>query len=121
VILLVEDEDSVRHFTERVLAGHGFRILSARGGNEALALAEAEAAIDLVLTDVVMPRMRGPELAARVRQRHPDARILLMSGYPDDTGLAAGEGWAFLQKPYRADQLLEKVEELLNAPARDRA
>jgi PAS domain S-box-containing protein len=119
VILLVEDEDSVRHFTERVLAGHGFRILSARGGNEALALAEAEAAIDLVLTDVVMPRMRGPELAARVRQRHPDARILLMSGYPDDTGLAAGEGWAFLQKPYRADQLLEKVEELLNAPAGD--
>ncbi len=119
--MLVEDEDSVRHFTERVLAGRGYRILSARDGHAALRIAEGEATLDLLLTDVVMPHLRGPELAARIRVGHPETRVLLMSGYPEDIGSSAGEGFVFLQKPYRADQLLETVDALLNTSTRDRA
>jgi two-component system cell cycle sensor histidine kinase/response regulator CckA len=115
-ILLAEDEDSVRMFAERVLTGRGFRVLTARDGEEALRIAEACPGLELLLTDVVMPGLRGPELALRVRSIHPDARILMMSGYPDDTGLSSAEGWAFLPKPFRAEQLLEKVEGLLKAP-----
>jgi two-component system cell cycle sensor histidine kinase/response regulator CckA len=116
-VLLVEDELAVRQVAMRTLVEHGYTVLEAANGREALALALShQGPIDLVLTDMVMPEMRGGELAERLRQERPEARLLMMSGYTEEAAsrqaiLAAGS--AFLEKPFTASRLLEKVEEVL--------
>jgi two-component system cell cycle sensor histidine kinase/response regulator CckA len=116
-VLLVEDELAVRQVATRTLVEHGYAVLEAANGREALALALShQGPIDLVLTDMVMPEMRGGELAERLRQERPEARLLMMSGYTEEAAsrqaiLAAGS--AFLEKPFTASRLLEKVEEVL--------
>ena len=116
-ILVVEDEPLVRAFTERVLAGHGYRVTVAANGADALAALEADAApVDLVLSDVVMPRMGGVELARRLAAVRPGLRVLLVTGYAPD--VAAGPRFALLPKPYTADELLRRVREVLDQPPR---
>jgi PAS domain S-box-containing protein len=116
-VLLVEDEVAVRQVAMRTLVDHGYTVLEAANGREALAVAGShQGPIDLVLTDMVMPAMRGGELAARLRKARPEARLLMMSGYTEEAAsrqaiLAAGS--AFLEKPFTASRLLEKVEEVL--------
>jgi CheY-like chemotaxis protein len=117
-ILLAEDEASVRLLARRTLEAHGYRVLSCADGTEALRAAEAFGpGIDVLVSDVVMPGMSGPELARRLQRTRPDLRVLYMSGYTDDTVVreAAATGGGFLQKPFDPDTLERKVHELFTA------
>nr|MBI3612867.1 response regulator [Nitrospirota bacterium] len=116
-VLLVEDEDIVRNMVRSVLDQNGYRVLEARGGNEAVHLAQQhEGTIHLLLTDVVMPLMSGPEVVRRLLPLRPDMKILFMSGYAGEDVLAHGlsvKGNVFLQKPFTPSVLLSKVREML--------
>ncbi|HEV3115441.1 MAG TPA: response regulator [Gemmataceae bacterium] len=117
-ILLVEDADPVRALAREVLQKCGYTIMEARHGRDALRLAEHFAGtIDLLLTDVVMPQMGGPELANTLRAQRPSTRVMYMSGYTDDAifrhGLLEGET-AFIQKPFAMEALARKVREVLD-------
>ena len=118
-ILLVEDEPQVRALVKAVLERLGYAVLVADGGPAAVALAERrETAIDLLLTDVVMPKMSGRELAEKLGPTRPTMKVLYMSGYTDDSVLHHGvldAGVAFLQKPVTPDALARKVREVLDA------
>lgn len=120
-ILLVEDEAAVRDICHAVLEDGGYRVLSAAGAEEAVAvLQQHEGPLDLLLTDVVMPGIGGPKLAEQLRLVRPGLKVLFMSGYTEDTvvrhGLQEAE-LALLQKPFGPDVLLRKVREVLDAPA----
>ena len=119
-VLLVEDEPRVRRLMLEALRRDGHSVLGAGDGREALVLAEAQAEpIDLVVTDVVMPRMGGRELVETLRRRQPELRVLFVSGYPDDTMLRRGiipNGAEFLQKPFQPATLVHRVRELLASP-----
>jgi two-component system cell cycle sensor histidine kinase/response regulator CckA len=118
-ILVVEDAESIRKMVCAMLAQAGYRCLEAGDGEEAFHLVQgAPGAVDLVLTDVMMPKMGGPELARRVSQIRPDLRVLFMSGYSDDPVVRSIERSAslFLAKPFTATALLDKVRGILDAP-----
>ena len=119
-ILLVEDEDMVRDLARTVLEQHGYTVLEARDGAEALRICEqADQPIHLAVTDVVMPRMDGAELAARLRTLSPDTRILYISGYADHTIVRHGTAdpaTPFLHKPFTPTALAAKVREVLDTP-----
>jgi PAS domain S-box-containing protein len=116
-ILLVEDEDQVRALVQRILRKHGYQVLEVRNGGEALLLCERHPGpIDLLVTDVVMPMMSGPQLAQRLSCLRPELRLLCMSGYTGEAvvnhGLI-GPRIPFLQKPITSESLLRKVREVL--------
>ena len=117
-ILLVEDNDAVRAPIASLLADLGYHVLAATGPEHALQLAEAEAeSVDLLVTDVVMPAMNGPQLADVLRPSRPDMKVLYMSGYTNDAALSHGvnePATAFLQKPFGADQLARTIRQLLD-------
>jgi CheY-like chemotaxis protein len=118
-ILLVEDEAGIRKLTQECLASKGYSVLAAQDGKEALKIAEQhQEAIDLLLTDVVLPGLGGPKLAKQYLGLHPETQILYMSGYTDDAIIHHGvldQGIAFLQKPFTIDDLWLKVREVLDA------
>jgi two-component system cell cycle sensor histidine kinase/response regulator CckA len=118
-VLVVEDADPVRSLAARALDAAGYRVLTAIDGVDALRTSEAWAApIDLILTDVVMPRMGGEELATRLAGARPEARILFMSGYMGSMFRREGSGEPlpnFVEKPFRVDDLLRKVRATLDA------
>ncbi|MES2638922.1 MAG: ATP-binding protein [Myxococcota bacterium] len=118
-ILLVEDEDEVRTLAAAVLRRCGYHVLAAPNGADALELcAQYPAPIHLLLTDVVMPRMSGPDLAARLGQVRPDTKVLFMSGYTDDAVVRHGileARVAFIQKPIMPDPLARRVRDVLDA------
>ena len=119
-ILLVEDEDTVRRFVRRALDTHGFRVLEASTPEDALAFAAGHEPISLLLTDVVMPRMSGPELAHRLQGTRPELPVLYMSGYPSSlvlAGRAMPPAARLLSKPFTTLQLIERVQEALGAQA----
>jgi two-component system cell cycle sensor histidine kinase/response regulator CckA len=117
-ILLVEDEGAVRRMASRALSGHGYTILEAENGAEALTILDrAPAPVHLVLTDVVMPVLGGRELGERLAVEHPGIRVLFMSGYTDDDITRRGmlqPGVPFLQKPFEPAELARKVREVLD-------
>ncbi len=121
-VLFVEDDDAVRTLTLRGLRKHGFRIVAASSGEQALKLFEAaEGKIDLLVTDVIMPGMNGPALAKTLRGRRPRLNVLFVSGYTDDALGANGvldAGVDLMQKPFSADQLAARMRRNLDEKAR---
>ncbi len=119
-ILLVEDEDAVRRFTALALRGSGYTVLTAEDGEEALRVATSYTGpIHLLVTDVVMPRLGGRQLAERLRASHPEARVLYVSGYTDDAVIRHGvheAGANFLHKPFAPSELARKVRAVLDEP-----
>ena len=117
-ILLAEDEDGVRDAARRILAAQGYTVLEAFDGAEALTLAAGHGgAIDLLLTDVVMPRTTGPQVAAELLAQRPELKVLYMSGHADEAIMPlalAGTDTAFVQKPFTHDRLAAAVRELLD-------
>ena len=118
-ILMVEDEPMIRAMCMRVLYDNGYQVMEAANGEEALRLMQNHAAgtIDLLLTDVVMPRMGGIELATRLREARPDIKILLTSGYTHEAPILAcssNDSIPFLQKPFMPSDLLSRVREVLD-------
>ncbi len=116
-VLVVEDEPGVRALAVEFLELHGYRVIEARDGREGLEWIEVMGdAIDLVLSDVVMPNMNGPEMVAHLHRRHPDAKVLYMSGYTDEV---LGQHHPMLtrllvQKPFSVEELVIKVREVLD-------
>ena len=118
-VLLVEDQEQLREMLALVLRGQGFVVLEARGPEEALQLAAAHAGpIDALLTDVVMPKMSGREMARRLLEERPRLRVLYMSGYADAGPDGAGspdDGAALLHKPFSPDALTQKLRQVLDS------
>lgn len=117
-VLLVEDEDAVRALAKRILTRAGYSVVAVASGGEALLAYEQQASeIRLVLTDVVMPKMSGRELADRLKKIEPGLKVLYMSGYTDDAiadhGVLRG-GAQLITKPFSPDQLMEKVRSVLD-------
>ncbi|MBB4301805.1 two-component system cell cycle sensor histidine kinase/response regulator CckA [Rhodobium orientis] len=116
-ILLVEDEEAVRAFAARALASRGYTVHEASSGSEALEVLDGEnGAVDLVVSDVVMPEMDGPSLLRELRKRRPDLKIIFVSGYAEDAfakNLPENEKFGFLPKPFTLKQLATAVKEAL--------
>jgi CheY-like chemotaxis protein len=117
-ILLVEDEEQVRAIALNILRRQGYQVMPAQNAGEALLISERHrGSIDLLLTDVVMPQMSGPELAKRIAATRPEMKVLCMSGYTDDSivrhGVLSGDV-AFVQKPITPALLTRKVREILD-------
>jgi two-component system cell cycle sensor histidine kinase/response regulator CckA len=118
-ILVVEDEDVVRHLIRDVLRTHGYQVLVAADGNEALTIASGHPGpIDLVMSDVVMPGISGLEVIDRMSHLRPRARVILISGYADDAIAAYGvmdPSIALINKPFQLHELTRRVREVLDA------
>jgi two-component system, cell cycle sensor histidine kinase and response regulator CckA len=117
-VLLVEDEAIVRGLVREILERDGYTVLEAADADEALAASQNGADIDLLLTDVVMPRMSGPDVARSVAANQRGLKVLYMSGYSDAAVVQRGllePGTAFIQKPFRAQELSAKIRTLLEA------
>jgi two-component system cell cycle sensor histidine kinase/response regulator CckA len=116
-VLLVEDEDAVRDLASAILTSHGYRVLEAQGGEEAIGVCrDFSGPIHALVTDVVMPQISGRQLAENIVTMRPGIRVLYMSGYTDDIISHHGvlePGTAFLQKPFTPDVFVRKVRELL--------
>ena len=120
-VLVVDDDPQVRTLLRSILSRHGYAVLVAESAGDALLVSEQYAGvIDLLVSDVVMPRMTGPQLVQRLVLLRPTMAVLLCSAYADE--LAAGDGvqapgHAFLAKPFSRDEILRKVRQLLDAEA----
>lgn len=110
-ILLVEDEPAVKGLFAQALRREGYTVHEARNGVEALEVEKTIDHVDILVTDVVMPYMKGPELARHLREKKPDLKVIFVSGYvaPGDLG----PHQALLQKPFVRQQLIEKVRDVL--------
>jgi len=113
-VLVVDDEEAITYIFRRYLEAAGYRVSTARDGVEALALFDGEA-IDALVTDARMPRMNGNELISRVRPRHPDLPIAVVSAYPLEIGATAGPRLRVLSKPIEGKTLVAAVADMLAA------
>jgi CheY-like chemotaxis protein len=118
-VLLVEDEDLVRKAAARILERHGYHVIIAAHGEDALRKAEQyQGTIDLLLTDVAMPGMSGTTLAERLAPKHPEMRVAYMSGYTEDPLVHADNDLAYVRKPFTPDRLLRKIRGVLDRAKR---
>src|SRR5690606_3903569 len=115
-VLLVEDDEAVRALARRTLEGKGYAVMEASDGEEALRIATGHDGIDVIVTDLTMPRLSGEELAARIRESKPDAGIVLMSGFSEVSLVREGrirENGHFLEKPFTPNALVDVVREAM--------
>ena len=116
-LLLVEDDDQVRRFMLEALEAQGYEVLPAKNGRDALDVLRVHGTtIDVLVTDVVMPEISGPELAGELARKHPGLRVLYVSGYTGVAGLRCawiGPETPFLRKPFDAEHLTRRVDEVL--------
>jgi hypothetical protein len=118
-VLVVDDNVSVLKVVAEILSRAHFRVLSAEDGAGAVELAnQTEGRIDLLLSDVDMPRMSGPDLGILLKKTRPDMHVMLMSGGENGNLLVLNYGWAFIQKPFVAKKLVQMVLEVLHSPDR---
>lgn len=121
-ILVVDDNISVLKLVAEILKHAHFHVLSAHDGAEAIDLAaKTEGRIDLLLSDVDMPRLSGPDLGLRLKKTRPDLHVMLMSGGENGNLLVLNYGWAFIQKPFVPTKLVQMVVEVLHTPDRSQA
>jgi two-component system, cell cycle sensor histidine kinase and response regulator CckA len=114
-ILVVEDQDGLRTLICEILRRNGYTVLPAENGHEALLLAARQSGkIDLMITDLVMPKMGGREVAQGLPVSHPETKVLYMSGYVDDIQELLALGHAFIDKPFTPEALLRKVRQVLD-------
>jgi two-component system cell cycle sensor histidine kinase/response regulator CckA len=114
-VLLVDDECGIRKYMRKVLEVHGYRVLDTGDGYEALELARRHIGpIDLLLTDDMLPGMRGAEVIRQFRELRPGVPAVRMSGYPEHFGEYSEEGVSHLEKPFLPENLLERVREVLD-------
>ena len=117
-VFIVEDDDRLRNLARKILERHGYSVLDAEDGEDALRVSEAhEGRIDLMLTDVVMPKMGGKEVAERLQPLYPQMKVIYMSGYTDDAIAHHGvlePGLNFLEKPFTPEDLARNVREVLD-------
>lgn len=114
-VLVVEDEPGLRRLVAEILSRRGFTVSVARDGQDALSLLDSGVVPDLVLTDVVMPRMGGPALLNELRRRSLDVPVLFMSGYPAGEEMGQEDSQALIDKPFTPDALVAKVREVLSS------
>jgi len=116
-VLLVEDEDPVRLFSARALRNKGYRVIEAKSGEAALdVITNGSEKVELLITDVVMPKMDGPSLVRQVRELHPEMKVIFISGYTEDAfrkRLDRDGDIHFLPKPFSLKQLAGKVKEVM--------
>jgi DNA-binding response OmpR family regulator len=116
-VLLVEDETAVRALVRRALEEHGYHVLAAANGREALEIHRRhDGPLHALVTDVVMPEMGGPELVEQLRPLRPEMRVLFVSGHANDVAVRSGIdkcGGAYLQKPFSLEALVANVRALL--------
>jgi len=118
-ILVVDDDEGVREVVAAILRRANFRVLLANSGPDALNVAaEADGKIDLLLSDVDMSRMSGPDLGEALKKTRPDLHVMLMSGGVNGNLLVLNYGWAYIQKPFVAAKLVQMVTEVLHSPNR---
>jgi two-component system, cell cycle sensor histidine kinase and response regulator CckA len=118
-ILVVDDNALVLKTVIAILGDAGFNVLSASDGGAAIQLAgERVGAIDLLLSDIDMPQMSGPDLGERLKQDRPDLHVMLMSGGLNGNLLVLNYGWAYIQKPFVGSKLVEMVTHVLNSENR---
>ena len=117
-VMVVEDEPAIRHLADRILSHYGFNVITVSCAEEALPSADSVKP-DLVLTDVVMPGMNGPEMARELKARYPDLKVLFMSGYSEHQAILNGFkeiADIFIAKPFTREALIQKIRELLESP-----
>jgi len=115
-ILVIEDDAAILRLVSVILEEAGFSVLAAGSADQAILIADGyPRAIHLLLSDVMMPDVSGPELAKRLKEHRPDMRVMLMSGYADGAMLFLNYGWHFIRKPFLASALLERVNDVLHS------
>jgi DNA-binding NtrC family response regulator len=118
-IMVVDDDPLVLGVVVRLLKFANFHVISAENGADAIELAkETEGKIDLLLSDINMPMMSGPDLGEILKKSRPDLHVMLMSGGANGSLLVLNYGWAFIQKPFVAAKLVEMIKKVLHSPNR---
>jgi two-component system cell cycle sensor histidine kinase/response regulator CckA len=119
-ILVVEDDAAILKLVQYVLKHGGFEVLAASSAEQAIGIAaDFSKTIQLLLSDVMMPDISGPDLAQVLKRQRPEMRVMLMSGYADGAMLVLNHGWHFVHKPFVPTALLEKVIEILKTTVPD--
>ncbi len=117
-ILVVDDNREVLKVVVAILKAANFKVLSADSGAHAIELAEEKRQIDMLLSDVDMPGMSGPDLGEALKKSRPDLHVMLMSGGAGGNLLVLNYGWAFIQKPFVAAKLVQMITKVLHSPNR---
>ena len=118
-ILVADDDEAVLQVVATILEDAGFRVLSVNSAAAAISVAKGtDGKIDLLLSDVEMPQMSGPDLGEILKKARPDLHVMLMSGGAHGNLLVLNYGWAYIQKPFVADKLIQMVTEVLHSKNR---
>lgn len=110
VIMIVEDEQGVRKLVEKILGREGYRVIAMADPRKAL-VAEQLSSVDLIVTDVIMPGMTGPEMVHQIHEMHPDIKVLFITGYAEDDTLRLTHPYDVLLKPFSREDLVMKVQQ----------